>query len=111
MCSNYYRFLELESSGRRDEIRLRYKAHDQQIRSETFPFRLADSHWHQIALTFSGTHVTLYINCSKIYERVILSLDKNYLAGNYLLSLYIGQRNQQSAYFRVSLIYLKQLVN
>ncbi|XP_053396211.1 protein kinase C-binding protein NELL1-like [Mercenaria mercenaria] len=101
------RFLELESSGRRDEIRLRYKPHDQQIQSETFPFRLADEHWHQIALTFSGTHVTLYINCSKIYERVIYSLDKNFLAGNYLLSLYIGQRNQQSAYFRGAIQELK----
>lgn len=102
MSHVYFRFLELESSGRRDEIRLHY-AHDQQIRSETFPFRLADNHWHRIALTFSGNHVTLYINCSKIYERVILSLDKQYLAGNYYLSLYIGQRNQQTAHFRVSL--------
>ena len=96
----YYRFLELESSGRRDELRLHY-THDQQIRVETFPFRLADNRWHKLALTLSGNHVTLYINCSKIYERVILSLDKRYLAGNYL-NLYIGQRNSQSAHFRVS---------
>ena len=97
-----FRFLELESSGRRDELRLHY-THDQQIRVETFPFRLADNRWHRLALTLSGNHVTLYVNCSKIYERVIQTLDKQYLAGNYL-NLYIGQRNSQSAHFRVSQI-------
>ena len=99
-----FRFLELESSGRRDELRLHY-THDQQIRVETFPFRLADNRWHRLALTLSGNHVTLYVNCSKIYERVIQTLDKQYLAGNYL-NLYIGQRNSQSAHFRVSQISL-----
>ena len=49
--------------------------------------------------------MTLYVNCSKIYERVIQTLDKQYLAGNYL-NLYIGQRNSQSAHFRVSQISL-----
>ena len=100
LYSIHFRFLELESSGRRDELRLHY-THDQQTHVETFPYRIADNRWYQIALTLSANHVTLYINCSKIYERVILTLDRYYVAGKYL-SLYIGQRNRQTAHFRVS---------
>ncbi|KAL3884140.1 hypothetical protein ACJMK2_030360 [Sinanodonta woodiana] len=98
--SGLYRFLELESSGRRDEIRFHY-THDQQIRVETFPYRLADNRWHQVALTLSGSHITLFVNCSKIYERVIKTVDRDFTAGSYL-SLFVGQRNKQSGQLRVS---------
>ncbi|XP_071078642.1 protein kinase C-binding protein NELL2-like isoform X3 [Haliotis cracherodii] len=98
--SEIYRFLEVESSGRRDEIRFHY-THDQQIHVETFPYRLADNQWHHLALSISGAHVTLLVNCSKIYERVIHTVDREFTAGK--LALFIGQRNGQHALFRGAL--------
>lgn len=99
--SFFSRFLEIESSGRKDEIRLHY-THDQQIRVETFPYRLADNQWHKLALSLSGTHLTLLVDCVKIYERVIQTIDRVPTMGN--IKLYVGQRNGQLALFRVSLV-------
>ena len=97
-----FRYLELESSGRRDEVRFHY-THDQQARVETFPYRLADGRWHRVAFTFSGSRVTLSVNCSQIYSRVIReSVDKTFSADKQQLKLFIGQRNDQHALFRVS---------
>ena len=66
------RVLELESSGRRDEIRLHY-LHEGQIRTETLPYRLADNRWHLVALGFSSHHCILYIDCNKVRSLVDLS--------------------------------------
>lgn len=99
--SFFSRFLEIESSGRKDEIRLHY-THDQQIRVETFPYRLADNQWHKLALSLSGTHLTLLVDCVKIYERVIQTIDRVPTMRN--IKLYVGQRNGQLALFRVSLV-------
>ena len=97
-----FRYLELESSGRRDEVRFHY-THDQQARVETFPYRLADGRWHRVAFTLSGSRVTLSVNCSQIYSRVIReSVDKTFSADKQQLKLFIGQRNDQHALFRVS---------
>ena len=68
----YCRVLELESSGRRDEIRLHY-LHEGQIRTETLPYRLADNRWHLVALGFSSHHCILYIDCNKVRSLVDLS--------------------------------------
>ncbi|KAK3098531.1 hypothetical protein FSP39_020373 [Pinctada imbricata] len=97
-ASDVLRFLELESSGRRDEVRFHY-THDQQIHTITFPYRLADNQWHKVALSLSGTHLTLFVNCSKIYERVIQTVDRDPISGS-SVKLYIGQRNAQHAKFR-----------
>ena len=97
-----FRYLELESSGRRDEVRFHY-THDQQARVETFPYRLADGRWHRVAFTLSGSRVTLSVNCSQIYSRVIReSVDKTFSADKQQLKLFIGQGNDQHALFRVS---------
>lgn len=96
----FSRYLELESNGKWNEILLHY-IHDNQIHIETFPFRLANNHWHKLALTLSVNHVTLYINCSKVFERPIQPVDRQYLSGS-KLNLYIGQRSQRSTYFMVS---------
>ncbi|XP_055076971.1 protein kinase C-binding protein NELL1-like [Periophthalmus magnuspinnatus] len=63
-------FFELESSGVREEIRYRYR-HRGEERSETFPYRLSDGHWHRIALSVSASHLQLHIDCNRVYERVI----------------------------------------
>ena len=69
LCNCYCRVLELESSGRRDEIRLHY-LHEGQIRTETLPYRLADNRWHLVALGFSSHHCILYIDCNKVRSLV-----------------------------------------
>ncbi|XP_070182140.1 protein kinase C-binding protein NELL1-like isoform X2 [Littorina saxatilis] len=106
LSSPSYRYLELESSGRRDEVRFHY-TYDQQARVETFPYRLADGRWHKVALTLSGSKVTLSVNCSQIYSRVIReSVDKTFPSADkrqQQLKLYIGQRNDQHALFRGAL--------
>ena len=70
------RYLELQSSGRRDELRLHYSPlsstnpavsalywdhhdhHDQkQVVVETFPLRLADDSWHRLAVMVSGDQI------------------------------------------------------
>jgi hypothetical protein len=103
MC---FRYLELESSGRRDEVRFHY-THDQQPRVETFPYTLADGLWHRVALTLSGSKVTLSVNCSQIYSRVIReSVDRAWPADRLQqVSLYLGQRDDQRGLFRVSVVY------
>ncbi|XP_050392092.1 protein kinase C-binding protein NELL1 isoform X1 [Patella vulgata] len=102
--SNIIRFLEIESSGRKDEIRFHY-THDQQIQVETFPYRLADNQWHKLAISLSANHLVLLVDCSKIYERVIKTIDRTFTSGK--LSLFLGQRNSQHALFRGSLYDVK----
>lgn len=41
------RYLELQSSGRKDEIRLHY-IHSGAVHVETFPYRIADQRWHKV---------------------------------------------------------------
>ncbi|XP_076466747.1 protein kinase C-binding protein NELL1-like isoform X2 [Babylonia areolata] len=105
--SSVYRYVELESSGRRDEVRLHY-THQQQARVETFPYRLADGRWHRLALTLSGSRVTLLVNCSQIYSRVLRQpVDRTFPASHTPSSrpihLFLGQRNGQHALFRGAL--------
>ncbi|RXG56457.1 hypothetical protein Avbf_09836 [Armadillidium vulgare] len=45
--SSFKRFLELQSSGRKDEIRLHY-IYEGAVHIEVFPFRLADQEWHKV---------------------------------------------------------------
>ncbi|XP_055537103.1 protein kinase C-binding protein NELL2-like isoform X2 [Wyeomyia smithii] len=95
------RYLELQSSGRRDEIRFHYThitaAGVSQIHTESFPYRLADDTEHKVALTVSGTEVQLYIDCHPLYKRVTHFLpDRNFSASN--MQLFVGQRNSNSHY-------------
>lgn len=95
------RYLELQSSGRRDEIRFHYThitaAGEPLMRYESFPYRLADDAEHKVALTVSGTEVQLYIDCHPLYKRVMHFLpDRNFSASN--MQLFVGQRNSNSHY-------------
>ncbi|XP_052873362.1 protein kinase C-binding protein NELL1-like [Anopheles cruzii] len=93
------RYLELQSSGRRDEIRFHYThitaAGATQILTETFPYRLADDTEHKVSLTVSGSEMQLFIDCHPLYKRVTHFLpDRNFSASN--MQLFIGQRNSNS---------------
>ncbi|KAK3770882.1 hypothetical protein RRG08_036481 [Elysia crispata] len=107
------RFLEIESSGRRKELRFHY-SHMNQVRTETFPYLLADGRWHQLALYLSGDSVALYVDCQRIYKRVIPAPDRTWRGGGAAaggstsgsddtLHLFLGQRNSQHALFRGAL--------
>ncbi|XP_050097481.1 protein kinase C-binding protein NELL1-like isoform X2 [Anopheles aquasalis] len=95
------RYLELQSSGRRDEIRFHYThitaAGATQMLTETFPYRLADDTEHKVSLTVSGSEMQLFIDCHPLYKRVTHFIpDRNFSASN--MQLFVGQRNSNSHY-------------
>ncbi|GFO28254.1 protein kinase c-binding protein nell2, partial [Plakobranchus ocellatus] len=104
------RFLEIESSGRRKELRFHF-SHMNQPRTETFPYMLADGKWHRLAVYLSGDSVSIYVDCQRIYKRVIPTPDRVWrgtaAAGgdnsNDSLHLFLGQRNSHHALFRGAL--------
>lgn len=95
------RFFEIESSGQEDELRIHY-SHDRHHYISTFRYRLADNKWHKLAVTLSGNHVTLYVDCLKFYEKIIQTVDRVPLPSSNI-QLFVGQRNRQHALFRVSI--------
>uniref|UniRef100_A0A4W5MS38 Thrombospondin-like N-terminal domain-containing protein n=1 Tax=Hucho hucho TaxID=62062 RepID=A0A4W5MS38_9TELE len=59
-----HRYLELESSWQRNEIRLHYRTRDQRQHTEVFPYSLADDHWHKLSVAVSVSHVVLHVDCN-----------------------------------------------
>ncbi|KAM9460559.1 protein kinase C-binding protein NELL1-like isoform 2-T2 [Clarias gariepinus] len=94
-----FSFFELESSGLREEIRYKYH-HKGKQRSETFPYRLADGQWHKIALSVSGSHLLLHVDCNRIYEREIDPSEMALTAGS---SIWLGQHSYRHGLFKGSM--------
>lgn len=63
--SSLCRYLELESSGHRNEVRLHYRSGSHRPHTEVFPYILADDKWHKLSLAISASHLTLHIDCNK----------------------------------------------
>ncbi|XP_023727733.1 protein kinase C-binding protein NELL1 isoform X2 [Cryptotermes secundus] len=96
------RYLELQSSGRKDEIRFHYKVQQEvTAKMETFPFRLADNEWHKVAVSVSGAQVELLVDCHPLYRRIIRPLDRNFTVPQ--LGLWVGQRSRGHSYFKGAL--------
>ncbi|XP_043943101.1 protein kinase C-binding protein NELL2 [Protopterus annectens] len=93
----YFRYLELESSGHRNEVRLHYRKGSHQSHTEIFPYTLADEQWHRLSLGVSSSHVILHVDCNKIYERII---EKPFMAIPTGATLWLGQRNNIHGYFK-----------
>lgn len=91
------RYLELESSGQKSEVRLHFQAKGQQTHTEILPYTLADNQWHKVSVAISASHVTLYVDCNRIYERVVavplMDIPED-------ASLWIGQRNSAHGLFK-----------
>ena len=119
LCVSYYlinyRFLELQSSGRKDEIRLHY-THLGLPKVEVFNYRLADGAWHRIALTVSGGVADLYIDCRRVERRWMAGSPDTSMpptmqqqqkqkdnSDDNKMSLWIGQRGVQHFLFKVIL--------
>lgn len=98
------RFLELQSSGRKDEIRLHY-THAGEARVETFNHRLADGVWHRLAVTVSGGIVSLYVDCQRIERRIMSAVPDASLPASTQddgeMAVWIGQRGDQHFLFKV----------
>ncbi|XP_058883490.1 protein NEL-like isoform X2 [Acipenser ruthenus] len=91
------RFLELESSGHRNEIRLHYRTKSQQAHTEVFPYILADNQWHKVSIAVSASHVILHVDCNRIYERVVETPSMN-MPGD--TTVWLGQRNNAHGSFK-----------
>ena len=63
--SSLCRYLELESSGHRNEVRLHYRSSSHHPHTEVFPYILADDKWHKLSLAISASHLILHIDCNK----------------------------------------------
>lgn len=92
------RYLELESSGRRNEIRFIYTAMDARnnptTHTESFSYTLADSKWHKVSLTVSGPEIQLLVDCQLIDRRMADHIpDRNFSASE--MHLFVGQRDNQ----------------
>lgn len=97
-----HRYLELQSSGRKDELRLHYVSRrDGTVHVEAFPFRLADGAWHRVALSISGSQVELLVDCHPLYRRLLRPgpPDTNFTLPQ--LQLWVGQRNVRHFLFKV----------
>ncbi|XP_054632815.1 protein kinase C-binding protein NELL2 isoform X1 [Dunckerocampus dactyliophorus] len=91
------RFLELESSGQRSEVRLHYRTKGQQAHTEVFPYSLADNQWHKVSVAVSASHVILHVDCNRIYERVV---EAPFMDIPEDASFWLGQRNAAHGYFK-----------
>uniref|UniRef100_A0A671MS70 NEL-like protein 2 n=1 Tax=Sinocyclocheilus anshuiensis TaxID=1608454 RepID=A0A671MS70_9TELE len=91
------RLLELESSGHKSEVRLHFQTKGQQTYTEIFPYMLADDQWHKVSVSVSASHVVLYVDCNKIYERVVavplMEIPED-------TSFWVGQRNSAHGLFK-----------
>ncbi|XP_061140275.1 protein kinase C-binding protein NELL2 [Syngnathus typhle] len=92
------RFLELESSGQRSEVRLHYRTKGSQARTEVFPYSLADDQWHKVSVAVSASHVILHVDCNRIYERVVEAPDMDIPEDG--ASFWLGQRNSAHGFFK-----------
>ncbi|XP_069969926.1 protein kinase C-binding protein NELL1 isoform X2 [Penaeus vannamei] len=116
-------YLELQSSGRKDEIRL-YYIHNGAAHVEVFPYRIADQRWHKVSVVVSGTQIEVWVDCSRVYRRLapppmtnlsalaslappldpsdpLLSQDPSYRETP--MALFLGQRNNKHFLFKGAL--------
>ncbi|CAH1159443.1 unnamed protein product [Phaedon cochleariae] len=94
------RYLELQSSGRKNEIRLHYTVKaDAKVHVETFKHCLADDRWHDVAVSVSGPQVELFVDCRSLFKRGLAAgaPDRNFSEPT---QLWIGQRNSRSYHFK-----------
>lgn len=97
-----FRILEIQSSGRRKELRFHYRVNDA-IYSESFDVDIVDDKWHKIAITISYSQLDLYIDCVHRYRRTIQPLDRSSFVhnDNDNITLWLGQRGPNHFIYKV----------
>ncbi|XP_056639963.1 protein kinase C-binding protein NELL2-like isoform X2 [Diorhabda sublineata] len=98
------RSLELQSSGRHNQLRL-YYTNGSKVYAETFPYYLADDNWHKVAVSISGLEVEVLVDCRSLFKRMLRPVmsDRSFPKPPHL---WIGQGVSQS-YFKGILDELK----
>ena len=66
---------------------------------EAIPVELEHNTWTKLAITISGPHVTVYMNCEEVGTRRIL--DPDFSMDDPDLSMWLGQRGPDKTYFKV----------
>jgi len=112
------RYLEIQSSGRQDVLRVHYSPvattwtpgmpgpPDQDVRVESFPLHLADDSWHRLAVIVSGDQIEVLLDCRSVHRRVVPPIDTSFLLPDQTvreegdLTLWLGQRNQGNFLFK-----------
>ncbi|XP_063224126.1 protein kinase C-binding protein NELL1-like isoform X2 [Bacillus rossius redtenbacheri] len=107
----FTRYLEVQSSGRKDEVRLHFvpqqqqqqqqQQHEASVHVESFPYRLADNTWHKLAVSVSGSQVELLVDCHPLYRRFVRPPDRNFSSPQ--MALWLGQRNSKHSLFKGAL--------
>ena len=97
MC---YSLFEVESNGRKDEIKIHY-IHDDSTHLETFPTTIADDQWHRLAISFSHHFISVFVDCERVFERQVDNIDLSFIQEN-AVELWVAQRNQRHAKLQVS---------
>lgn len=92
-----YLSMEVDSENGRS-IKVRF-LHDRKVRGISFPYAFADlTSWHNISIIFNGRLVSLYVNCEKVGDEVVMQpeycLPKD-------VQVYIGDNPQHTQTFQV----------
>lgn len=75
--------------------------HNGRSHIELFPVGVANDQWHRLAMSVSGHAVALYLDCDKVFQRVMEStIDRQYSPN---VSLWLGQRSLDESLFKVCL--------
>lgn len=91
------RYLELQSSALRSEIRFSYTPvdakHITDVKTEIFSYNLSDEKWHNLSLIVSGREIQLLVDCHLIDKRLLDRIpDRNFSASG--VNIFIGERNR-----------------
>ena len=97
--SNKTTFLSLEvDSTKGGSIKVSF-IHDGRMRAISFPYAFTDLiNWHNISVIFNGRLVSLYVNCNKVGDQIIMQPD--YCLPEKLM-LNIGDNPQHTETFQV----------
>ena len=100
LCLLLCRLFEVESNGRKEEIKVHY-IHDDSTHLETFPVQIADGQWHKVAVTFTHHFITVFVDCQQVFERQVDTIDLSFIDES-STELWVAQRNQRHAKLKVN---------
>ena len=97
--SNNTTYLSLEiDSGANQSIKVSF-VHDGEMRAVSFPFTFTDlTSWHNISVIFNGRIISLYVNCEKVDDQVVMEPLYCLPDG---IQLYIGDNPLHTQTFKV----------
>ncbi|KAG5897026.1 hypothetical protein JTB14_021749 [Gonioctena quinquepunctata] len=94
------RYLELQSGGRVDELRLSYiTKSNSKVYVENFAYGIDDEKWHDVVVSVSGPAVEVFVDCKPIAKRVLKAgVPSRHFPD--MTQLWVGQRNNGTYHFQ-----------